>query len=102
MIRNVQAVVVLPEDGPCLILRPFTVIGPGANEAIRQGFAPVLKIPASYELSKLRATVRVCFIDHVGQPWQVTSDGQISRTTVPYPAVDAAAAVPGTVRLDTE
>ncbi|MET7967565.1 hypothetical protein [Micromonospora sp. NPDC005305] len=90
-IRNVAAVAALPNEGPRIVLRRIPVIGPGGEHRIRERSRPAVPLPPGpWTLPEVPATVTVCFIDHTNQAWQTSSDGEISRTTVPYPAVEEA------------
>ncbi|MEV0396716.1 hypothetical protein [Polymorphospora rubra] len=80
-IRNVAVIVTLPEDGERLIFRPSLMIRAGSEERLTEKYSS-----ASVRAGG-RAHVTVCFIDYTGQAWQQTSDGEVSRTTMPYPAV---------------
>ncbi|NYF57878.1 hypothetical protein [Micromonospora purpureochromogenes] len=86
VIRNVAIIVALPDGGPRLLLPRPTMIGPGENWPVNQNSGKPVRSPSPSDISTWKATVTVCFIDYTNQAWQITSDGEVSRTTAPYPA----------------
>lgn len=99
-IRNVALIVSLPDDVGHVLLPRFSLIRPGGEQQIDRNFSPGFRVLGPRSLSRMRGLVTACFIDHAGQAWQVTSDGEVSRTKIPYPGVETVAALPNTVRLD--
>ncbi|MBQ0982817.1 hypothetical protein, partial [Micromonospora sp. M61] len=97
-IRNVAVVVTLPTNGRHLILPHQEMIGPGENHDFRQCYQTWIPLPGSSSGLKGKAPVTVCFIDHTDQAWLRTSDGDVARTTVPYPFVEEALKTFGSVR----
>ncbi|WFE44264.1 hypothetical protein [Verrucosispora sp. WMMD1129] len=90
-LRNVALVVELPEDGRYLILRPIPLIAPGEAVPVRQDYKGAVHVPGPWVPRTGTAPVTACFIDHTNTAWEKTSDGEISRTTLPYPPVIRAA-----------
>ncbi|MBC9005078.1 hypothetical protein [Micromonospora aurantiaca (nom. illeg.)] len=96
-IRDVVIIAALPDDGPQILLATIPFIGPRQEHRIREDVRPPVAVPPGpWQLPTIPATITVCFVDHTNQAWQKTSNGEISRTTVPYPAVEAARPSDGT------
>lgn len=89
-VRNIAFIVALPEGGPRLLLPRTAMIGPGGRGQIKERSGKPVRYPGSSNIGALKATVTACFIDHMNQAWQITSDGEVARTTVPYPAEEGA------------
>ncbi|MCG5470922.1 hypothetical protein LADH09A_004894 [Micromonospora sp. LAH09] len=93
-VRNVAFIVSLPEGGPRLLLPRVAMIGPGGRGQIKEKSGKPVPYPGPSKIGTLEATVTVCFIDHTNQAWQIASDGEVSRTTEPYPAEERAVTFP--------
>ncbi|MEV1331506.1 hypothetical protein AB0J20_18235 [Micromonospora costi] len=95
-IRNVIPVVPVPEDPERqMILPPISLLGPGEKHRFERDYhgsgMPVL---ARWVDGERPVPSAVCFIDHTNQAWERTSEGEVRRTTVPYPLVEAARTSP--------
>lgn len=88
-IRNVTVIVTLPDDGRRLVVAHYDLLPPGeaATVSVTLRSAPI-EVAGPWMPRGGRAPVTVCFIDRNNQAWERTSDGDVSRTTVPYPLLD--------------
>jgi len=91
-IRNLAVIVTVPETGLQLILPGRDLLGPNEEASFNQSYTAGWALPRSWVPGLGKAPVTACFIDHTNQAWERSSDGSVTRTTVPYPRIEEALA----------